>query len=214
MSKDAFVQKSCCERKIFVYDNLESTNTHAMFLASKGEQEGTVVIADSQTAGRGRFGRIWISPSGVNLYMSVILRPPVPAGKAWILTLLGTMAVVGAIEKLAGLRADVKWPNDVFLNGKKTAGVLAETSSGSGNTINHLVLGIGVNLNLDVRDLPENLRNIATSVKAHCKRKIDRSLFTAELLNRLDNMYADFTLQGPVNIIESWSNKSKQTHNL
>ncbi len=96
MSEDVFVQRSFCKGKILVYDSLNSTNTRAMLLASQGEPEGTVVIADSQTGGKGRFGRNWISPPGVNLYMSLILRPPVPTGKAWVLTFLGALAVVGA----------------------------------------------------------------------------------------------------------------------
>ncbi len=106
----------------------------------------------------------------------------------------------------------MKWPNDVFLKGKKVAGVLAETSSGSGSIINHLVLGIGVNLNLDVKELPEDLRSIATSVTAHCGRTINRSLFTAELLKRLDEMYSEFLLQGPGHIIEAWKNQSNQIY--
>ncbi len=212
LSVDEILSYMPARREIFVYDTLDSTNTRAMLLASQGEPEGTVVVADSQTGGKGRFGRSWISPPGVNLYMSVILRPPVPAGKAWVLTFLGALAVIGAIERLTGLRARGKWPNDVFLKGKKTAGVLAETSSGSGGIINYLVLGIGVNLNLEVQELPEDLRSIATSVTAHYGRTINRSLFAAELINRLDDMYADFLLKGPGHIIESWKDKSNQTY--
>lgn len=208
LSVDEILSYMPVRRKILVYDTLDSTNTRAMLLASQGEPEGTVVVADSQTGGRGRFGRSWISPPGVNLYMSVILKPLVPAGKAWVLTFLGALAVIEAIEQLTGLRAMGKWPNDVFLKGKKTAGVLAETSSGSGGIINYLVLGIGVNLNLEVQELPEDLRTIATSVRTHCGRTLNRSLFVAELINRMDDMYTDFLLKGPRHIIESWRNKS------
>jgi len=175
-------------KPLHFFDTIDSTNTYAGRLAREGASEGTVVIADSQSGGKGRLGRNWISPPGVNLYLSAILRPPVPAVTVPQLNLLAAVAVADTIVQVCDLTPAIKWPNDVLVGGKKVCGILAEMQTETG-TLRAVVLGIGVNLNAPLSAFPEELREKASSLFLAGGRLVDRSAFTAALLTHLEKLY-------------------------
>jgi BirA family transcriptional regulator, biotin operon repressor / biotin---[acetyl-CoA-carboxylase] ligase len=183
-------------RKIIVKDEVASTNDLAKSLANEGEEEGLVITAKTQLAGRGRMGRSWSSPEG-GLYLSVILRPKVPPEDMLRLTVLACVPVAETIEEASGCKATVKWPNDVEIGGKKVAGLLVESAS-KGGEIAYMVLGIGVNLNVEPANLglPE-----AASVSMCAGKLIDREGFLNLLLYRLDSFYSSF-LKGTFDIAD------------
>lgn len=174
-------------RKVIVKDEVASTNDLAKSLANEGEEEGLVVTARTQVAGRGRMGRSWSSPEG-GLYLSVILRPKVPVEDMLRLTVLACVPVAETIEEASGCKTSVRWPNDVEIGGRKVAGLLVESAS-KGMEVSYMVLGIGVNLNVEPSNLgiPE-----ATSVSACAGKQLDREAFLNLLLYRLDTFYASF----------------------
>lgn len=172
-----------------------STNADAFRLAEDGAVEGTVVTADSQTAGKGRRGRVWSSPEGVNLYCSVVLRPPIMPHKAPQLTFLSAVAVARAIEATTTLKPEIKWPNDLLIAGKKVAGLLNEMSAET-DRINFVILGIGVNLNMAGDQFPDDLRHPATSILLESGSKVARKFFAGVMLNELDKLYGDFLTFG------------------
>jgi len=190
-------------RRLFYFDSLDSTNSHALNLAARGEPEGTVVVADRQLAGRGRRGRTWVSPPGANLYLSVILRPALSNGAAGALAFMGALAVAGTVEEFSGLRPALKWPNDVLLGGKKMAGILME-ARGSSDAMGPLAAGIGVNLNMASADIPPEIREVATSVRAVCGEMVDRAAFAAGLLDRMDSLYLELCGSGPAATVEAF----------
>lgn len=183
-----------------------STNSDAFRLAEQGADEGTVVLADSQSSGKGRMGRVWSSPAGVNLYCSIILRPGGMPYEAPQLTFLSAVAVARAIEQASGLNPEIKWPNDVLINGKKVAGLLNEMSAET-DGINFVILGIGVNLNMTIEQFPADLRHPATSLLLETGRPISRAAFTAVMLNELDRLYGDFTSHGFAPVREEWQRR-------
>ncbi len=162
-----------------------STNADAFRLAEEGAVEGTVVLADSQTGGKGRRGRVWASPAGVNLYCSVVLRPAIMPHEAPQLTFLSAVAVARAIELTTALTPEIKWPNDLLISGKKVAGLLNEMSAET-DGINFVILGIGVNLNMTADQFPDDLRHPATSLLLESGVQVDRSRFASTMLNELD----------------------------
>jgi BirA family transcriptional regulator, biotin operon repressor / biotin---[acetyl-CoA-carboxylase] ligase len=188
-------------REIVHLEETASTNTLAMNLAHKGAADGTVVIAEAQTGGKGRLGRAWVSPRG-SLYLSVILRPAVPVHKAPLITLMGAVAVAGAIREHLGITAGIKWPNDVLIDGKKVAGLLTEMSA-EPDRIKHIVLGIGVNVNTEARDLPPDVRRTATTLAVATGARVDRTSFANALLAGLDKWYQRF-LRNEADVLEAW----------
>ena len=168
-------------------ETTDSTNRVALDLARDGAAHGTTVVAEAQTAGRGRLGRAFFSPPRMNLYRSIVLRPRLLTADAppWILA--SAIAVAEAVEQTVGDgdAVEIKWPNDVLLGGLKTSGILMELSAEATRVV-FLVLGIGVNLNVDRRDFPEEFRAAATSLSSHCGRKIDRVAFAQRLYNALE----------------------------
>jgi birA, biotin-[acetyl-CoA-carboxylase] ligase region len=150
---------------IYCFDEIGSTNEIAFELGKKGAPEGTVVISDSQTRGRGRLRRKWISPPGLNLYMSVIFRPGIPLKDASLLTLISSVAVVECIKVEGGV-ALIKWPNDVLINGKKVSGILTETEA-QGDRVDFVIVGIGVNLNMtaEIMQREREIADTATSLR-------------------------------------------------
>ncbi|OPX60731.1 MAG: putative biotin ligase [Methanomassiliicoccales archaeon PtaB.Bin134] len=174
-------------RRVLVKGEVDSTNTAAKALALDGEPEGTVVTAKRQTGGRGRTGRTWESPEG-GVYLSIILRPELPATDLTLLTVLSCLPVAQAIEEVCHAVPSIKWPNDVKLNDRKVAGVLVEACYRGGEP-RFLVMGIGVNLNTDPSALaaPE-----AGSLKDMCGHELDPEHFLNVLLFKLDDMYARF----------------------
>ncbi|HKL26001.1 MAG TPA: biotin--[acetyl-CoA-carboxylase] ligase [Desulfuromonadales bacterium] len=189
--------------RIRTLETTDSTNLQAMALGDAGAPEGLVVIADRQTAGKGRLGRSWISPGGVNLYLSVLLRPPVLPAAAPQLTFLSALAVCRTIEDVSDLQPQVKWPNDILLGGRKVAGLLNEMSSET-DRVNHVVLGIGINLNVMRAELPTQVRYPATSIAIETGRPVSRLKFTTLLLRRLDELYAAYLVEGGRPLLTAW----------
>ena len=185
----------------------ESTNAVAFRMAEEGAPEGTVVIADAQTAGKGRLGRLWLSPPGVNLYCSVVLRPEITPVAACQLTFLSVVAVARAIEQCSDLKPQIKWPNDILIGGKKVAGLLNEMNAET-EQVNFVVLGIGVNLNVRRAALGEALRHPATSLLEEGGVEIDRVAFTRTLLIELDRLYDRFLKEGEQPVRAEWLERS------
>ncbi|MDD2367591.1 MAG: biotin--[acetyl-CoA-carboxylase] ligase [Desulfuromonadaceae bacterium] len=183
-----------------------STNADAFRLAEHGAAEGTVFLAESQTGGKGRRGRVWASPAGVNLYCSIVLRPSVMPHEAPQLTFLSAVAVARAIELTTKLSPEIKWPNDLLISGKKVAGLLNEMSAET-DCINFVILGIGVNINMTADQFPEDLRHPATSLFLESGVKTDRSRFTEIMLTELDLLYTDFMKYGFEPIREEWQKR-------
>jgi len=188
-------------REIVYRHEIPSTNTLATELAQQGAAEGTIVVAEQQTGGKGRLGRDWISPKG-NLFVSIILRPPVPVHRAPLATLMGAVAVASAVRRRTGLHAGIKWPNDLLVNGRKVCGLLSEMSA-EPDRVRHLVLGIGVNVNLDPAVLPPEVRTRSTSLAAESSGSVDRTQLLADLLEQLEHWYAGF-LTGPDAVLSAW----------
>lgn len=190
-------------REVLFLEQTDSTNSRAHELGEAGGADGMVVIADRQSAGKGRLGRSWESPGGVNLYLSVLLRPALPPRCAPQLTFVSAVAVAQAIEEVGGLRAVVKWPNDILLGGCKVAGLLNEMNAET-DRIHYVILGIGVNLNMTREQFPRELRYPATSVALETGRAVSRLTFTRCLLRRLDHLYRLYLGQGIGPILQLW----------
>ncbi len=188
-------------REIYLFPEVVSTNALAMEMASTGAADGTVVIAETQTGGKGRLGRAWISPKG-NLYISVVLRPEIPPHKAPLITLMTAVSVTSTIRRHLEVQAGIKWPNDILISGKKAAGLLTEMRA-EPDRVKHIVLGIGINVNMDMAELPVPLRKLSTTLSAETGKKVDRTLFLQQVLAELDRWYQIF-LKGGAAVIEAW----------
>jgi BirA family transcriptional regulator, biotin operon repressor / biotin---[acetyl-CoA-carboxylase] ligase len=194
---------------VHYWDVVDSTNAALVRLSKEGAIEGTVVIADAQREGRGRLGKPWFSPPGVNLYLSVLLKPPIRLNEARFFALIGSLAIADAVEA-QGVKAQVKWPNDVLVNDKKIAGVLAEVQTHDGR-VEQVVLGMGVNLNIDRLSMDRVFGDVAagaTSVREATGRTIDRTAFAARLLESLEQRYFDFLAHGKRPLLKEWRSRS------
>ena len=176
-------------------DVLPSTQKTAHELANDGAPEGTLVVADKQTAGRGRMARVWHSQEGNGIWMSLILRPDVPLQKTPQLTLLSAVAVVQAIEAFTGVQAAIKWPNDLMIHGKKAVGILTELQAEE-DRVRSVILGIGINVNQQETDFPGELQDIATSLSMEAGEKIDRAGLIQEILLTFEKRYQDYLNHG------------------
>lgn len=176
-------------REIHVFKETASTNDVVERLARDGAREGVVVFAEAQTRGRGRLGRRWHSPAGQGLYFSVLLRPKLRPSEATQLTVVAAAALVRAIEATTPVRPAIKWPNDLLVDGRKIAGVLTELSA-EVDTIKHLTLGIGLDVNQAAGDFPPELRSVATSLRAAAGHAISRPELATRILLELDADYA------------------------
>ncbi|MDD2559041.1 MAG: biotin--[acetyl-CoA-carboxylase] ligase [Desulfuromonadaceae bacterium] len=190
-------------KRIEYHAELDSTNVRAQMLAEQGAPEGSVVVAECQTSGRGRMGRKWSSPPGVNVYTSVILRPTLALSEATQLTFLAAVAVARAIEKVCAVKVSVKWPNDILLNGKKIAGLLNELNAET-EGIHYLVLGIGVNLNMEKEQFPPDLRYPATSILLETGQRVDRVAFIQALFVEIDTLYTLLLERGFAPVRLAW----------
>ena len=179
------------------FDTVSSTNTHAKTLAAAGASHGTVLIADSQSAGRGRLGRSFQSPVGSGIYMSVILRPNCPPAQLMHLTCATAVAACDAVETALGFRPGIKWINDLVCAGKKLAGILTELSiDPKTGLVDYAVIGIGINCTQRCEDFPPELRDIACSAAMIADHPIDRSYLAAALIGSFEQMSQDlFTAQ-------------------
>ncbi len=183
-----------------------STNSDAFRLAENGAEEGTVVLSDCQSGGKGRLGRRWESPAGVNLYCSIILRPDLLPYEASQLTFLSAVAVADAIEGITGLAPTIKWPNDLLLEGRKVAGLLNEMSAET-DRVGFVILGIGVNVNMTEDRFPSDLRSPATSLRIASGAPVDRTAFAVRLFTELAAAYERFQLEGFDPVREAWSRR-------
>jgi len=186
--------------RLYRYESLGSTNDEANRLAALGEPEGAVIIADTQTAGRGRAGRTWVTPPGAALAMSLLLRPQVTLSHISQIALLGGLAVLEGIQQITSLPAELKWPNDVLVRGKKVSGVLAE-SGFSGNKLEHVILGMGVNINGGPPpDLTPEYQ--ATSLATEYGSPLDREAITQAILAAFASRYPQL---GTPQLAKAWS---------
>src|SRR5476651_1654536 len=176
-------------RDIQVFEQTTSTNDVIEKLARDGVKEGAVVFAESQTKGRGRLGRKWISPAHKGLWFSILLRPQLRPQEATQLTVASATALRRAIQNETGLKPEIKWPNDVLIGGKKVAGILTELSA-EVDRVKHIILGIGIDVNLDAGELPTDLRKTATSLKMESGEMISRAELAVAILRELDFDYA------------------------
>jgi len=190
-------------REVVFLESVDSTNTFAARLAGEGGAEGTVVLADAQTGGKGRFGRTWLSPPGRNLYMSIIVRPVMLPGEAAVLTLMSAVACVSAIKKLTTVPVSIKWPNDILVSGRKLGGILTEIRADM-DKIFHAVIGIGINVNLTTDDMPDDLKLIATSIKQETGTSFPRTLLAVGVLKEMDRWYGMFLEKGKKPVLLRW----------
>ena len=175
-------------RKIYAFSQIASTNDYARRLAKNGEDEGAVIITDSQTRGRGRYHRRWFSPPGKGLWLSVLLRPTTHWDGIGLMSLLAGLAVSEAIDKETGMTTQLKWPNDVLHNNRKVSGILIESETQNA----HLVVGIGINVNQTASDFPESLRHRATSLLLETGIVNSRMRLLVGVLNELEHNYKRF----------------------
>ena len=195
-------------KKIHYFKTIDSTNSTAYELGLKGAEEGEVVLAESQTEGRGRLGRRWISPPFANLYLSVILRPAIPPHQASLITLVAAVAGAGAVEKFSGLEPTIKWPNDILIERRKLAGLLNEIHS-EADRIHFIILGIGINLNMDEKSFPREIRDLATSLKIEMGQTVSRKAFLFSLLENLERWYTIFLREGAGPVLKAWRDRAR-----
>jgi BirA family biotin operon repressor/biotin-[acetyl-CoA-carboxylase] ligase len=176
-------------RDIRVFEQTTSTNDVIEKLARDGVKEGVVVFAESQTRGRGRLGRKWMSPARKGLWFSILLRPELTPGEATRLTVASGTALRRAIERQTGIKPEIKWPNDILINGRKTAGILTEMNAEL-DRVKYVILGIGVDVNLTSGDFPADLRKQATSLRAELGKPVSRAELAVTILRELDRDYA------------------------
>jgi BirA family biotin operon repressor/biotin-[acetyl-CoA-carboxylase] ligase len=191
--------------KILRFESLPSTNTELARMASEGAPEGQSIVADEQTAGRGRLQRAWSSPKGAGLYFSVLLRPVIPPSDWPLITFAAALAVADALSEAAGVHTDIKWPNDLLSGERKICGILAEAiETPAGRAV---VVGIGVNLTQAA--FPEELKNVATSVAEATGQQPERETILAALLRALARWYSLLNEPGGgEKIVAAWSSRS------
>lgn len=181
---------------VHYYSCIDSTNTQAKRLAAAGAANGTILIADQQTGGRGRLGRSFHSPAGCGIYMSLILRPSCLPAQLMHLTCATAVAVCDALEKSIGLRPGIKWTNDLVLGKRKLGGILTELSFHNQGTVDYAVIGIGLNCNHGLNDFPTELHPIVTSLTLATGYMVDRSLIAAAMIEALAQMDRHLTDPG------------------
>ena len=175
-------------RDIRVFERTTSTNDIMARLAGDGVKEGAVVFAESQSRGRGRLGRHWISPPRKGLWFSILLRPDLAPQSATQLTVAAATALARALAQQTGLAPEIKWPNDLLMGGKKVAGILTELTAELDH-VKEVVLGIGVNVNLEQSELPRELRSTATSLRIESGQAVDRAELAVAILREMDDDY-------------------------
>ena len=178
---------------IYFYEETDTTNNRARELALEGAPEGTLVVAEKQTAGRGRRGKVWESPLGTGIWMSLVLRPQIAPAEASVLTLLCGLATAEAIEAETGLSAGIKWPNDILINGKKAVGILTEMDCEM-SEVHFVIPGIGINGN--TASFPPEIAEIATSLYLECGKTVSRRRLVHRVLERLEEHYETFLRTG------------------
>lgn len=190
-------------RTLMCLVSVSSTNDVARVWAAEDAPEGAVVVADEQTAGRGRAGRGWVCPRGVGLLTSVVVRPPCPASAVGGLAVVAGIAAARAIEQECGVAARLKWPNDIIAAGRKTGGILVESECRGGRVM-WAVIGIGVNVNGSRDDFPPELRPTLTTLAEQAGRPLSRIALFQRLMEQLESVYARFTSKGLAPVLADW----------
>jgi len=188
-------------RKLFIYDSIDSTNTYAKTFANKGAEEGTVIIADHQTAGRGRFGRTWFAESGSSLLFSIIARPTFSTDKIGLLPFFAAVGVANTVETVTGMQCECKWPNDILLNKKKCGGILMESTS-QRNKLDYAILGIGLNVNQ--KRFSGDLEGKATSLSNECGIEFNRKKVFCQIMSSLESHYTDVSKGDFNTVLMEW----------
>lgn len=176
------------KEQLLYFKSIDSTNTRAKELARANALHGTVLIADSQTGGRGRLGRSFHSPAASGIYMSVIIRPKCRPDELMHLTCAAAVAACDAVEKAAGIRPKVKWINDLVYGKRKLAGILTELGLGTNGVVDYAIIGIGINCSQKEEDFPEEIKNIATSLEMITGRPVERAKIAAALMEELEEI--------------------------
>ncbi|MBQ1809434.1 MAG: biotin--[Selenomonas sp.] len=188
--------------RIICHEEIDSTNNAAKRLAREGAAEGTVVVAESQTGGKGRLERQFFSPKGKGIWFSVVLRPKFLPQEAPKCTLLAAVAVARAMTEF-GLKPGIKWPNDLLYDNKKLVGILTEMSAEM-DGINYIVIGTGINVNIAPEEFPEELRSVATSLSQMKGANLPRVKFLQAVLRALDDLYAKVQTEGFAPVLKEW----------
>jgi len=186
-------------KKVYYFDGVPSTMNIAMELGIKGAPEGTLVLAEHQTKGKGRLGRVWFSPRYKGIYLSLLLRPKILPIEASILTLLAAVSICEAVKAITGVDTQIKWPNDILIHHKKLGGILTELNAEM-DEINFVIIGIGLNVNNDKKTLVKG----AASLKEQKKENINRINLLQEILRRIEANYLSFKETGAHLVIEKW----------
>lgn len=189
------LQTTSFGQNIHYEESVDSTQKIANRLANEDAAEGTIVIAEEQTLGKGRLSRNWHSPKFTGIWMSLILRPNIPFHEAPQLTLLAAVAVAQAIEDVTDLTPEIKWPNDLLIKGKKVTGILTELQAES-DRIHSVIVGIGINVNQKLSDFPEELQNTATSLFIESGKNITRSALIQQILRNMEKLYHTYLQHG------------------
>lgn len=190
-------------KEILFYENVDSTNTVGEALAKKGKAEGTVIIADSQEKGRGRLGRLWLSPPGLNIYMSMVFRPEIEPKDTTLITIMAAVGCTVALRRVTGLNVTIKWPNDLIASDKKIGGILTEIRIAN-KKVKYVVTGIGINVNMDSDALPDEIKEIATSIKIETGIPYSRAEILTEILNQIDYWYGVFKEKRRKELLYEW----------
>jgi BirA family biotin operon repressor/biotin-[acetyl-CoA-carboxylase] ligase len=191
------------QKEIYYFADIESTNNEAKRQANLDCPEGSIVLSEAQNGGRGRLSRSWFSPAGKGIWLSVVLRPPFNPYDAPKCTLLAAVAVTKAIRSIAEVECGIKWPNDILYQGKKIVGILTEMSAEI-DAINHIVIGMGINVNIKQQDFPVELKDIATSLSIIAGRDISRLSLLNAVLMELEQAYDKVIEEGFSGILNEW----------
>ncbi len=190
-------------REIAVFQETTSTSDIADRLARDGIKEGMVVFAESQTKGRGRLGRRWHSPARKGLWFTLILRPDMPPSAATRFVIGAAVALSRAVREVTGIQPEIKWPNDLLIRGRKVAGILIEMNA-EVEKLNYLLLGIGIDVNLEAGDYPEELKNLATSLRIETRGVVSRPVLAVAVMRELDHVYQSIRAGQFSALAEEW----------
>jgi len=196
-------------QNLIFFKEIDSTNKALKKLAAENAPEGTVVISDMQSAGRGRRGRDWASAPNLGIWMSVLLRPDLHPSLVQTLTLAASVAVMRALEQLGIEGMGIKWPNDIIINGKKVCGILTELSA-EAERVDWVITGIGLNVNHTETDFPSDIASIATSLSMNVNKntRLDRSVIAANIIDEMEKVYRSFIEEGPAWVVEEWKKRN------
>jgi BirA family biotin operon repressor/biotin-[acetyl-CoA-carboxylase] ligase len=191
------------KQEIYYFDDIDSTNNEAKKQANLGCHEGAIVLSEMQNSGRGRISRSWFSPAGKGIWLSVILRPPFHPYDAPKCTLMTAVAVTKAIRRVTQVKCGIKWPNDILYEGKKLVGILTEMNAEM-DVINYVVIGMGINVNIEQQEFPGELTEIATSLSLATGQTVSRLSLLQEILIELEREYNNVIQHGFSPVLDDW----------